>query len=103
LPNVNDFEDICKNMFLPNFTLLDELIIPVYKIFEDLKFVTDLGVLSPKIASILSIWSGLAARGHTFCIFSQNIEKPHQKFQKVSPTIFNLKTDFVISSCAFQC
>jgi len=51
----------------------------------------------------LSIWSGLAATGHTFCSFSQNIEKPHQKFQKLSPTIFNLKTDFLISSCAFQC
>jgi len=25
----------------------------------------------------------------------------HQKFQKLSPTIFNLKTDFVIVSCAY--
>ena len=51
----------------------------------------------------LSIWSGLAATGHTFCSFSQNIEKTHQKFQKSSPTIFNLKTNLVITSCAFRC
>jgi len=51
----------------------------------------------------LSIWLGLAAAGHTFYSFSQKIEKPHQKFQKLSPTIFNLKTDFVITSCVFKC
>ena len=28
-----------------------------------------------------------------FCSFSQNIEKPHQKFQKLTPNICNLKTD----------
>jgi len=49
------------------------------------------------------MWSGLAASGHTFYSFSQNIEKPHRKFQKLSPTIFNLKTDFVITSCSFKC
>ena len=55
-----------------------------------------------KSYQFLSIWSGLAATGHTYCSFSQNIEKPHQKFQKLSPTIFNLKIDFVIASCAFE-
>jgi len=52
---------------------------------------------------ILSIWPGLAATGHTFCSFSQNIEKLHQKFQKSTPTIFNLKTDFLITAGAFKC
>ena len=56
-----------------------------------------------KLYPFSSIWSGLAATGHTFCSFLQNIEKPHQKFQKLSPTIFNLKRHFVISSCAFKC
>jgi len=45
-----DFEDICKNMFAPNFTLLivNAWLINytgIYRIFGDLKFVTDLGVL----------------------------------------------------------
>jgi len=48
----------------------------------------------------LSIWSGSAATGHTFYSFAQNIEKTHQT---LSPTIFSLKTDFVITSCAFKC
>jgi len=55
-----------------------------------------------KSQPFLSIWSGLATTGHTFCSFSQNIEKRHQTFQKLSPFILNLKTDFVISGCAFQ-
>jgi len=71
-----------------------------------LKFVTDLGVcgaLSPKIASVFSNWSGLAATEHTFCSFSQNLEKPRQKFQKLPPTISNLKTGLVITGGAFKC
>jgi len=51
----------------------------------------------------LSIWSGLAATGHTFYSFSQNIAKPHKKFQKLSPTIFNVESDIVITGCAFKC
>jgi len=38
-----------------------------------------------------------------FCSFLQKIEKPHQKFQKLTRTIFNLKTDFVITGGAFKC
>jgi len=38
-----------------------------------------------------------------FCSFSQNIEKSHQNFQKLTPTIFNMKTDFVITGGAFKC
>jgi len=71
-----------------------------------LKLVTDLGVwgeLSPKISSVFPNWSGLAAKEHMFYSFSQNIEKPHQKFQTLSPTISNLKTDFVITGGAFKC
>jgi len=79
----------------------------VCRIFEDLKFVTGLGVLGGAEAKnriyFCFIWSGLSATGHTFCSLFQNIEKPHQKFQKLSPTIFNLKTYFVITTCAFKC
>ena len=107
---VNDFEDICKNMFSPNFTLL---IVNAWLInytgiqdFWGLKVCNGFGDFGgrwiQKSHPFLFIWSGLAATGNTFCSFSQNIEKPHQKFQKLSPTIFNFKTDFVISS-AFQC
>ena len=38
-----------------------------------------------------------------FCSFSQNVEKFHQNFQKLTPTIFNLKTGFVITGSAFKC
>jgi len=63
-------------------------------IFGDLKFVTGLeGAESKNCIRFLSIWSGLATREHTFCSLSQNNEKPHQKFQKLTPTICNLKTD----------
>jgi len=111
MSNVHDFEDICKNMFSPNFTLL---IVNAWLInytgmqdFRGLEVCNGFGRFGgrwvQKSHPFLSNWSGLAVRRHTFCSFSQNIEKPHQKFQKLSPTIFNLKTDFVISNCAFQC
>jgi len=103
MSNVHDFEDICKNMFSPNFTLL---IVNAWLInytgmqdFRGLEVCNGFGRFGgrwvQKSRPFLFNWSGLAVRHHTFCSFSQNIEKPHQKFQKLSPTIFNLKTDFV--------
>jgi len=78
-----------------------------YRIFGDFKFVTALGVLGG-VESKHRIHFGPYAQdqplqGIRFTVFPQNIEKPHQKFQKLSPTIFNLKTDFVITSSAFTC
>jgi len=79
---------------------------PVYRILGDLKFVTDLGllgVLSPNIAPVFVHLVRISRYRAYVCSFSQNIEKPHQKFQKSTPTIFNLKTDFLITGGAFKC
>ena len=61
------------------------------------------GALSPKIASIFVHLVRISRyRAHVLQFFAKHWN-PHQKFQILTPTIFNLKTEFVITSCAFKC